>query len=279
MTAMALGTTSLGATSATLRRADRRCPAPACSTSVEQAETALGIKDINANTAYKALFPGQTLTNPTNSNSQTAGCVNAAAGTTDAMVDSMLPPLTETFARRLVGGSITISATALDSYFYDAGGGQFCMAVYGGGGIAAKPTMGDTFLRGFVTIIDLANMQVGFAPTLALRSAGRRAPRTGPDHAARHAPRARSRSASRSPREISSRRGYSAYSVISFATRSASSLAIRKSGWRGRMLPVRDQPVCASSCGAGAPIGSRCCSTNEISRTCAWELLAGRRSA
>ena len=62
------------------------------------------------------------------------------------------------------GGSITISAAALASYFYNAGGGQYCLAVYGGGD-QGDATMGDAFMRAFVTVIDVANKQVGFAPT------------------------------------------------------------------------------------------------------------------
>jgi hypothetical protein len=161
MTGMSLGTTSLGVASATFDN-----PIVDTGTSLfyipNTAETAL-IHDINANAGYKALFPAQTLTDPTNSNSQTAGCVNATAGTTDAMVDAMLPALSETFAG-VGGGSISISAAPLASYFQSAGGGQYCLVVFGGGD-HGNATMGDTFMRGFVTIIDLDNMKVGFAPT------------------------------------------------------------------------------------------------------------------
>ena len=161
MTGMSLGATSLGISAATFDN-----PIVDTGTSLfyipSTAETAL-IKDINMSAAYKALFPGQTLTDPTNSNSQTAGCANATAGTTAATVDAMLPPLSMTFAG-MGGGSITLSVPATASYFYDAGGGQFCLGIFGGGD-QGDATMGDMFMRAFVTVIDLANKKVGFSPT------------------------------------------------------------------------------------------------------------------
>jgi hypothetical protein len=161
MTAMAIGGTNLGVSSSTF-------DGPVVDTGTSYmyipnaGETAL-IADLNANTAFKALFPSQTLTDPTTSNSNTAGCVTPAAGTTDAMVDAMLPPVSMTFAG-VGGGSIKISAKALGSYFEPVGGGQYCLVIYGGGD-QGEMTMGDVFIRGFVTVIDRANNKVGFAPT------------------------------------------------------------------------------------------------------------------
>jgi hypothetical protein len=156
MTAMGFGTTDLGATASTLLD-----PIVDTGTSLfyipSATETNL-IADINANAAFKTLFPNQTVTDPTNSSSQTAGCVMAAASTTDAMVDQMMPPLTMTF------GTMKISSSALSSYFMDTGGGQYCLVIFGGGD-DGEVIMGDMFLRGFVTEIDLVNKQVGFAPT------------------------------------------------------------------------------------------------------------------
>jgi hypothetical protein len=102
-------------------------------------------------------------TDPPRWRPSTAGCVNATSGTTDADVDAMLPPLQMTFPG-VGGGTITISAPALASYFAPAGGGEYCLVVYGGGD-QGEATMGDTFMRGFVTVIDRANGQIGFAPT------------------------------------------------------------------------------------------------------------------
>jgi hypothetical protein len=161
MTGMALGGSDLGVASATFDS-----PIVDTGTSLfyvpNAAETAL-IAKINASAGYKALFPNQTLTDPSNSSSQTAGCVAAAAGTTDAMVDQMLPKLSYSFAGE-GGGTITVDAAPLASYFYAAGGGRYCLAIYGGGDQGGA-TMGDTFMRAFVTIIDVANGRVGFAPT------------------------------------------------------------------------------------------------------------------
>lgn len=160
MTAMAIGGTNLGINAATFDN-----PIVDTGTSLfyipSAAETSL-ISKLNANAGFKAVFPNQTLTDPTNSNSSTAGCVNAASGTTDAAVDAMLPPLSMTFGTG--AAAITVSAAPLASYFYNAGGGQYCLAVYGGGD-QGEATMGDTIMRAFVTIIDIGNMKVGFAPT------------------------------------------------------------------------------------------------------------------
>ena len=161
MTGISLGTTSLGATSATLDG-----PIVDTGTSLfyipSAAETKL-IATLNNNAAFKALFPNQTLTDPTNSSSATAGCVNAAQSTTSSEIDNMLPTLKVTFAG-MGGGTFTLDAPALATYFYDAGGGQYCLAIYGGGD-QGNATMGDTFMRAFVTVIDTAGGKVGFAPT------------------------------------------------------------------------------------------------------------------
>jgi hypothetical protein len=162
MTTIALGATDLGATAASLDG-----PIIDTGTSLfyipSAAETNL-IKAINADPAFKTLFPTQKLTDPTNSSSPTAGCVNAPSGTSDAMVDQQLPKLAMTFAG--TGGSrITLEAPALASYFYSTGGGQYCLAVYGGGD-HGNATLGDAFMRGFITVIDVANQRIGFAPTM-----------------------------------------------------------------------------------------------------------------
>jgi hypothetical protein len=162
MTAMGFGSADLGATEQTLLG-----PIVDTGTSLfyipSAAQTTL-IADINSDSAFQTLFPGQTLIDPTNSTAANAGCVMAASTTTDAMVDEMMAPLTMTFTDAISGNTITISAAPLASYFYDAGGGQYCMLVYGGGD-QGNATMGDTILRAFITEIDIANKRVGFAPT------------------------------------------------------------------------------------------------------------------
>jgi hypothetical protein len=161
MTAMSIGGQNLGVSSATFDG-----PIVDTGTSLfyvpNTAETAL-ISKINSSTGFHALFPNKTLTDPTNSTSSTAGCVTAGSGVTDAMVDAMLPALSMTFPA-VGGGSITVNAAPLASYFQNAGGGQYCLTVFGGGD-QGNATMGDSIMRAFVTVIDLGNKKVGFAPS------------------------------------------------------------------------------------------------------------------
>ena len=150
MTDMALGGTSLGFDSSTFQD-----PIVDTGTSLFYVPTAVQtalITAVNASPGFQALFPGQTLS------SRGDGCVQSASGTTDAMVDAMLPELSMSFA-----GGISVSAKASVSYLMNAGGGQYCLVVEGGGD-NGEATMGDTILRAFVTIIDVGGGQVGFAP-------------------------------------------------------------------------------------------------------------------
>jgi hypothetical protein len=119
------------------------------------------ITAIMASPQYSTLFPGQTLTDPSGSG-DTAGCIMAASGVTDAMVDAGLSKLNMTFGTG--ASAVTISATALNSYLINAGDGEYCMVMFPGGD-DGEMTMGDMFLRGFVTVIDVANEQAGFAPS------------------------------------------------------------------------------------------------------------------
>jgi hypothetical protein len=121
-------------------------------------ETAL-LSKVNANSGFQALFPGQTLSDSGD------GCITAASGTTAAMIDAQLPPLEMTFAGEN-NTPFTLTVPAMKSYLYDGGSGQFCLAVVGGGDNGGM-TMGDTIMRAFVTVIDVANHKVGFAPTIA----------------------------------------------------------------------------------------------------------------
>jgi hypothetical protein len=161
MTKMALGTGDLGVTGATLQG-----PIVDTGTSLFYIPTTAEAKliaDINADAKYKTLFPGQTLTDPSGSGA-TAGCVTAKAGTTDAQVDDQLPAFAMSFDK-VGGGTFTIDAAPTRSYFYNAGAGQYCMAIFGGGDGPGGAVMGDVFLRSFVTEIDIGNNQIGFAPT------------------------------------------------------------------------------------------------------------------
>jgi hypothetical protein len=150
MTDIAIGGTSLGVSAATYDD-----PIVDTGTSLfyipDAAETAL-LAAVNASTGFKTLFPNQTLSE------SGSGCVMAATGTTDAMVDAMLPDMSMTF-----DGNVTISAKASVSYLMNSGGGQYCLVVNSGGN-NGDATMGDTILRAFVTVVDVGNGKVGFAP-------------------------------------------------------------------------------------------------------------------
>jgi hypothetical protein len=122
----------------------------------DAAEKAL-LADVNGSTGFKALFPNQTLSENGNN-----GCVTAATGTNDAMVDAMLPDMAISFAQPS-GTPMTIHAKASVSYLMNSGGGQYCLVVNSGGN-NGNATMGDTILRAFVTVVDVGHGQIGFAP-------------------------------------------------------------------------------------------------------------------
>lgn len=118
---------------------------------------------VNGSPGFKALFGNRaelgTIDSPNDN-----GCVTKP-GVTAAMIDAMLPALTLTFPGKLAGSpdlSFTVHPTA--SYMVDVGGGAWCF------GIVDSPDgstiLGDEILRAFVTIIDLPNQQVGWAPDL-----------------------------------------------------------------------------------------------------------------
>jgi hypothetical protein len=148
---MALGGTSLGFGSSTFQDpiVDTGTTLFYVPTAVE---TALLAK-VNASAGWQALFPGKTLTQ------SGTGCVTTA-GVTAAQVDAMLPAFSLSFPG-MGGGMVTASVAASQSYLYDAGQGMFCLAIFDGGN---ESIMGDTILRAFVTVIDVAHSQIGFAP-------------------------------------------------------------------------------------------------------------------
>jgi hypothetical protein len=159
MTAMKMDTVDTGLTSA-----NAGGPILDTGTSLFYIPTAVEtsvIAAINASSGFTSLFPSQTMTDPSGQ-SQTSGCVNAGTGVTDAMVDAMMPKLNMTFGSG--ANAVTIAAPALESYFFNAGGGQYCMVMFPGGD-DGEMIMGDMFLRGFVTDIDIANSRAGFAPS------------------------------------------------------------------------------------------------------------------
>jgi hypothetical protein len=118
-------------------------------------ETALA-----ASSGFKTLFGNQTFA----TGGQDEGCVTDAS-VTDAEVESMLPLLTLSLPNATSGQpDVTLQASALDTYLYDGGSGQFCLAIQDGG-TEDPSTFGDAFLQAFVTVVDLQGGRVGFSPS------------------------------------------------------------------------------------------------------------------
>jgi hypothetical protein len=89
-------------------------------------------------------------------------CATTKTGVTAAQIDAALPPLALTFNG--TGGAFTITAPATSSYLLDTGGGMYCIGISSNPQLAGFTLMGDIGMRGFVTIFDRVNHQVGFAP-------------------------------------------------------------------------------------------------------------------
>lgn len=128
---------------------------------------------VNASPGFKALF-GDSAALGTIDTPDTFGCV-AGPGVTTAMVDAMLPPLTMTLPGKVAGSpdlSFTVKPTV--SYIIDAGDGQWCFTLLDDP--SGLTILGDTIMRAFVTIIDRANQQVGWAPDRGCTLDARRHP-------------------------------------------------------------------------------------------------------
>jgi hypothetical protein len=110
---------------------------------------------INKDAAFKTMFPGQTLANTT-----TGACVTNATATSE-MVDAMLPKLSVSFPTAS-GGTFAVDVPASSSYLYPAGMGQFCLAF--DDAATTGTLIGDTLLTGMLTVFDVSNLQIGFAP-------------------------------------------------------------------------------------------------------------------
>ena len=132
---------------------------------------------INDSSGFESLFPGQTLTN-----TEQGGCV-MGSGVTDAMIDAALPAMSVDFPSATAGApDFSVTSTPSQSYLYDDGDGLFCLAI-GDGGSTGGATLGVTFIRAFVTVIDLPHNRVGFAPeTGCAVQGGLRVIRRGPWH-------------------------------------------------------------------------------------------------
>ena len=113
------------------------------------------ITQITSAPGYHQLFGTQALTG----DATNITCLTSSA--TSDQVDAMLPPLTVTLADTN-NGTFTLSSPATQSYFIPVGG-EYCFGV---ASVANIPVtiLGDSFLRGFVTVFDVERSQIRFAP-------------------------------------------------------------------------------------------------------------------
>jgi hypothetical protein len=102
---------------------------------------------------YAQVFGSQALTD--------GACLNTSM--TSAQIDAALPPFGITFP-----GGTPISIPATHAYLFAQGGGSYCFtfsdssALFGSG--QKVSLVGNTLLAGMLTVIDVANQQIGFAP-------------------------------------------------------------------------------------------------------------------
>ncbi|MFT3693727.1 MAG: pepsin-like aspartic protease [Kofleriaceae bacterium] len=152
ITAMSIGATSVGTGAAAFQEpvVDTGTTYFYLPTTIFKATT----NAIKGSSGYTTLFGTSAL--------KEDGCVTGT-NVTAAMVDAMLPPMTITMPGVNGGPNVVINAPPMQSYFYDGGNGQFCYAL-GDGGTQDATTMGDAIMRNFVTVIDIGNNQVGWAP-------------------------------------------------------------------------------------------------------------------
>ena len=118
---------------------------------------------INGSPGFKALF-GNSAKLGTLDSADNHGCVTKV-GVTAAMIDAMLPALTLTFPSKLAGaGDLSFTVKPTVSYMLDGGSDQWCFGIANSDD--GSTILGDAILQAFVTIIDLQNQQVGWAPDL-----------------------------------------------------------------------------------------------------------------
>ncbi len=137
---------------------------------------------LQASSGFTTLFGSNTFA----TSGQDAGCLTDAS-VTDAQVEAMLPPITLSLPNMGGGADVTIQASALDTYLYDGGNGQFCLAIQDGG-TQDPSTFGDAFMQGFHIVVDIPGGRVGFAPPACVAPAIHRQhhpAKTGPHRAPR----------------------------------------------------------------------------------------------
>ena len=115
-------------------------------------ETAI-VSGVSGSSGYTQVFGSQALSD--------GACLNTTM--TSTQIDAALPPFSLSFA-----GATAISIPATRSYLFDQGGGQYCFTFSDSSalfGSAQKVSLfGNTLLAGMLTVVDVANHQIGFAP-------------------------------------------------------------------------------------------------------------------
>ena len=96
------------------------------------------------------------------------GCLGTVTPMTAAELDAALPPLTLAFPS-MNGGTFTMTLPASQSYLqpYE---GRYCLVVESLSDFD-ETILGNTIMRAFITVVDLANAQVGFAPEVGCSTA------------------------------------------------------------------------------------------------------------
>jgi hypothetical protein len=89
-------------------------------------------------------------------------CVSPTGNQTQAEIDAALPQLV-VIVPKVGGGSITLSMPATQSYLALMGG-QYCGAAGDNSQASGQTIWGAPALRAYITIFDIANSQIGFAP-------------------------------------------------------------------------------------------------------------------
>ena len=114
-------------------------------------ETAM-LSAITGSAGYKAIFTTQSLTEQ--------NCIDPGTHT-HAEIDAMLPPFAITLPGAAGNPAFTLTLPATQSYLLDQQGAM-CLGLAGASGVPV--ILGDTVLRPFITIFDVTNKQIGFAP-------------------------------------------------------------------------------------------------------------------
>jgi hypothetical protein len=147
---------------------------------VPAAAVAAMLGAINADAGFQTLFPNQTLTDD-----ETGICLEGSAGVTPALVDATLPPLTVEFATP-TGASFAVALSPSRSYFTPLGGTTYCLGIGSTGDTAPNNSLfGVSVLSGMLTVFDVADGQIGFAPELGCAEATGDVARRRPEPTAR----------------------------------------------------------------------------------------------